>query len=199
MLLCIYVAVCADNNHVRTWTVTRFRGMISTQPGSTPLASFKIISLEETESHSSYSSGNDIGECREVMIITGPCVYEVKRTPKVHLECLYTWYTKIVYYFYTGPFGERDDQQVFIQKVIPITNKLFVRLSSTGKRFVQTKTTYAWNVRVEELISTHLKLIQHLHLSHCSVWWITHSFLHSTFQVLRPVLMFMQHWSTMVR
>lgn len=54
--------MCADNNHVRTWTVTRFRGMISTQPGSTPLASFKIISLEETESHSSYSSGNDIGE-----------------------------------------------------------------------------------------------------------------------------------------
>lgn len=41
-------------------------------------------------------------------------------------------------YFYvfspSGPFGERDDQQVFIQKVIPITNKLFVRLSSTGKR-----------------------------------------------------------------
>uniref|UniRef100_A0A8C9SD86 Potassium channel tetramerization domain containing 3 n=1 Tax=Scleropages formosus TaxID=113540 RepID=A0A8C9SD86_SCLFO len=90
------VSVCADNNHVRTWTVTRFRGMISTQPGSTPLASFKILSLEEAESHGSYSSGNDI-----------------------------------------GPFGERDDQQVFIQKVIPITNKLFVRLSSTGKRICE--------------------------------------------------------------
>ncbi|XP_063648125.1 BTB/POZ domain-containing protein KCTD3 isoform X4 [Pan troglodytes] len=90
------VSVCADNNHVRTWTVTRFRGMISTQPGSTPLASFKILSLEETESHGSYSSGNDI-----------------------------------------GPFGERDDQQVFIQKVVPITNKLFVRLSSTGKRICE--------------------------------------------------------------
>ncbi|XP_020040903.1 BTB/POZ domain-containing protein KCTD3 isoform X3 [Castor canadensis] len=88
--------ICADNNHVRTWTVTRFRGMISTQPGSTPLASFKILSLEETESHGSYSSGNDI-----------------------------------------GPFGERDDQQVFIQKVVPITNKLFVRLSSTGKRICE--------------------------------------------------------------
>lgn len=36
--------------------------MISTQPGSTPLASFKILSLEETESHGSYCSGNDIGE-----------------------------------------------------------------------------------------------------------------------------------------
>ncbi|XP_076156509.1 BTB/POZ domain-containing protein KCTD3 [Alosa pseudoharengus] len=90
------VSVCADNNHVRTWTVTRFRGMISTQPGSTPLASFKILSLEEAESHNSYSAGNDV-----------------------------------------GPFGERDDQQVFIQKVIPITNKLFVRLSSTGKRICE--------------------------------------------------------------
>lgn len=58
----LHPPVCADNNHVRTWTVTRFRGMISTQPGSTPLASFKILSLEETESHGSYCSGNDIGE-----------------------------------------------------------------------------------------------------------------------------------------
>lgn len=62
MLLYIFsFLVCADNNHVRTWTVTRFRGMISTQPGSTPLASFKILSLEEAESHGSYCSGNDIG------------------------------------------------------------------------------------------------------------------------------------------
>jgi hypothetical protein len=27
------ISVCASNNHVRTWNVTRFRGMISTQPG----------------------------------------------------------------------------------------------------------------------------------------------------------------------
>lgn len=61
IIFCVCVSVCADNNHVRTWTVTRFRGMISTQPGSTPLASFKILSLEEAESHGSYCSGNDIG------------------------------------------------------------------------------------------------------------------------------------------
>lgn len=73
----ICVVVCADNNHVRTWTVTRFRGMISTQPGSTPLASFKIISLEEAESHSSYSSGNDIGEWQEEMsILEAPCFHK---------------------------------------------------------------------------------------------------------------------------
>ncbi len=27
------VSVCCEYNHVRTWGVTRFRGMISTQPG----------------------------------------------------------------------------------------------------------------------------------------------------------------------
>lgn len=35
---------------------------------------------------------------------------------------------------HTGPYGERDDQQVFIQKVVPNASQLFVRLSSTGQR-----------------------------------------------------------------
>ncbi|XP_013402307.1 BTB/POZ domain-containing protein KCTD3 [Lingula anatina] len=87
------VSVCSEYYHVRTWSVTRFRGMISTQPGSTPLASFKIVSLEDTEPLVSYSAGNDI-----------------------------------------GPYGEQDDQQVFVQKVVPETHQLYVRLSSTGKR-----------------------------------------------------------------
>ncbi|XP_061453074.1 SH3KBP1-binding protein 1 isoform X2 [Rhineura floridana] len=87
------ISVCADNNHVRTWTVTRFRGMISTQPGSTPLASFKILALESVDGHGGCNAGTDI-----------------------------------------GPFGERDDQQVFLQKVVPDSSKLYVRLSSTGKR-----------------------------------------------------------------
>uniref|UniRef100_UPI00398E763E BTB/POZ domain-containing protein KCTD3 isoform X2 n=1 Tax=Pristiophorus japonicus TaxID=55135 RepID=UPI00398E763E len=90
------ISVCADNNHVRTWTVTRFRGMISTQPGSTPLASFKILSLEDLDGHGGCSAGLEI-----------------------------------------GPFGERDDEQVFIQKVVPDTSQIFVRLSSTGKRICE--------------------------------------------------------------
>lgn len=53
--------VCADNNHVRTWTVTRFRGMISTQPGSTPLSSFKILSLDDVDGHGGCSAGTEIG------------------------------------------------------------------------------------------------------------------------------------------
>ena len=35
-----------------------------------------------------------------------------------------------------GPYGEKDDQQLFIQKVVPETSQLFVRLSSTGQRSV---------------------------------------------------------------
>lgn len=67
--------------------------MISTQPGSTPEASFKIVSLEATESVCSYSAGNEI-----------------------------------------GPFGEQDDEQIFVQKVVPDIDQLFVRYASTGKR-----------------------------------------------------------------
>ncbi|KAL0271207.1 UNVERIFIED_CONTAM: hypothetical protein PYX00_008377 [Menopon gallinae] len=87
------VSVCSEYSHVRTWSVNRFRGMISTQPGSTPVASFKIISLEETESYVGYVSANDC-----------------------------------------GPFGEQDDEQIFVQKVVPESDKLFVRLASNGKR-----------------------------------------------------------------
>ncbi|GFR62246.1 BTB/POZ domain-containing protein KCTD3 [Elysia marginata] len=87
------VSVCAKYNHVRTWNVTRFRGMISTQPGSTPLASFKIVSLDDLDPLVSYTAGNDF-----------------------------------------GPFGEQDDNQLFVQKVVSDTDQLFIRQSSTGYR-----------------------------------------------------------------
>ncbi|ESO06046.1 hypothetical protein HELRODRAFT_119358, partial [Helobdella robusta] len=87
------VSVCSEYNHVRSWSVTRFRGMINTQPGSMPLASFKIFNVEDTYTSAQYHSANDF-----------------------------------------GPFGEKDDLQVFIQKVIPESDQLFVRLSSSGKR-----------------------------------------------------------------
>lgn len=38
-----------------------------------------------------------------------------------------------------GPFGDRDNYQVFIQKCVPYTDQLFVRLSSTGKRLCTIK------------------------------------------------------------
>ncbi|XP_077466683.1 SH3KBP1-binding protein 1 isoform X2 [Stigmatopora argus] len=99
------ISVCADNNHVRTWTVTRFRGMISTQPGSTPLTSFKILSLDEVDGQGGCSAGTEI-----------------------------------------GPYGERDDQQVFIQRVVPDTDKLYVRLSSNGKRVCEVRSVDATSI-----------------------------------------------------
>ncbi|EFA07111.1 BTB/POZ domain-containing protein KCTD3 isoform X2 [Tribolium castaneum] len=87
------VSVCCEYNHVRSWRVTRFRGMLSTQPGSTPEASFKIVSLEAVEPSISHATSNDC-----------------------------------------GPFGEQDDEQVFIQKIVPDADQLFVRLASNGRR-----------------------------------------------------------------
>lgn len=88
--------------------VTRFRGMISTQPGSTPSSSFKIVSLEEELPSAINNHGNDI-----------------------------------------GPYGDQDDEQIFVQKVmmmmkvvivrvmlqvIPETDVITVRLASVGTR-----------------------------------------------------------------
>ncbi|XP_030370881.1 SH3KBP1-binding protein 1 [Scaptodrosophila lebanonensis] len=86
------VSVCSEYHHVRTWSLTRFRGMLSTQPGSTPEASFKIVSLEATETNYSYAAGNDF-----------------------------------------GPYGDYDDM-IFVQKVVPETDQLYVRLASNGDR-----------------------------------------------------------------
>ena len=61
LMVIICFAVCQEYNHVRSWSVTRFRGMISTQPGSMPLASFKVISLEDFEPSVQYEAGNNTG------------------------------------------------------------------------------------------------------------------------------------------
>ena len=53
------------------------------------------------------------------------------------IPCLYISDVLFPFHFvlYTaGPFGERDEEQVFIQRIIPETNKIFVRFCSTGKR-----------------------------------------------------------------
>ena len=60
--------------------MTRFRGMISTQPGSTPMASFKVVSLEEFDPQQSYIAGNDFGKILK---------YGKRKTPRLHnnLKC----------------------------------------------------------------------------------------------------------------
>ncbi|XP_060534512.1 BTB/POZ domain-containing protein KCTD3 isoform X2 [Cylas formicarius] len=99
------VSVCSEYNHVRSWRVTRFRGMLSTQPGSTPEASFKIVALEAAEAGVAPVGGVGLG---------------LSPASAVGNDC--------------GPFGEQDDEQVFVQKVVPDADQLFVRLASNGKR-----------------------------------------------------------------
>ncbi|XP_066245472.1 BTB/POZ domain-containing protein KCTD3 isoform X1 [Euwallacea similis] len=98
------VSVCSEYNHVRSWRVTRFRGMLSTQPGSAPEASFKIVALEAAEP--SLGALGASGGLTSASIAGNDC----------------------------GPFGEQDDEQVFVQKVVPDADQLFVRLASNGKR-----------------------------------------------------------------
>ncbi|XP_065661474.1 BTB/POZ domain-containing protein KCTD3 isoform X4 [Hydra vulgaris] len=92
------ISVCSEYNHVRTWSVTRFRGMISTQPGPKSLSSFNIIALEQGHPHPSYKCGN--------------CI---------------------------GPYGDKDEQLLFVQKVVPDTDQIFVRAAASGKTLMTCK------------------------------------------------------------
>ena len=92
------ISVCSEYNHVRTWNVTRFRGMISTQPGPTSLASFNVVALDQGNSHPSFAAGNSI-----------------------------------------GPYGDRDEIILFVQKVVPDIDQIYVRLAATGRRLMTCK------------------------------------------------------------
>lgn len=74
----LYV-VCAEN-HVRSWTITRFRGLISTQPGSTPIASFKVLSLEGA--HSLFYPVNSIGK----HTVCNTCIYIYLKLNHTHSQ-----------------------------------------------------------------------------------------------------------------
>ena len=109
------VSVCSEYNHVRSWTVTRFRGMISTQPGSTPSASFKIVSLEDDTPSGASGHGNDIGPY-------GDQDDEQVKTKEKFPPKTPVWLLKYCLL------------QVFVQKVVPETDLLTVRLASKGTR-----------------------------------------------------------------
>ena len=91
----LLVSVCSDDNHVRTWSVTRFRGMISTQPGSTSIASFKIMSLEEVDSSASLGlRGTEAVGAQSAR----------RTVAQTAADC--------------GPFGDQDDQQVRANRIL---------------------------------------------------------------------------------
>lgn len=116
--------------------------MISTQPGSTPLTSFKILSLDDIDGHGGCAAGTEIGKLeRAALKLTQndsikPHSFSIKS--HLYLFCGFLVHNALTddCVVCAGPYGERDEQQVFIQRVVPDTDKLYVRLSSNGKRSV---------------------------------------------------------------
>lgn len=118
------ISVCSEYNHVRTWRVPRFRGMISTQPGSTPEASFKVHSTPN--SNKSYLFRQQLRiNCKPLLDVFSHQIVSLEST-----DSAYSYSAGNDF----GPFGEQDDEQVFVQKVIPETDQLYVRLASNGDR-----------------------------------------------------------------
>jgi len=101
------ISIC-NKMHVRTWAFTRFRGHISTHPGSTSLASFKILALDESE----------LGEVN---------------SKKAENDKSEDW---LLYQYNVGPFGQQDDgdKQVLIEKLQTHTDNINVLNASNGTR-----------------------------------------------------------------
>ncbi|CAH2045175.1 unnamed protein product, partial [Iphiclides podalirius] len=152
------VSVCSEYNHVRSWRVTRFRGMISTQPGTTPKAAFKVLALEAptAQPHNdcelentcrlrrqvSLSENYLVSVCSEynhvrswrVTRFRGMISTQPGTTPKAAFKVLALEAPTAQPHNDCGPYGEQDEEQIFIQKVVPDTDTLYVRLASNGKR-----------------------------------------------------------------
>ncbi len=109
-----YLISMCNKMHVRTWTLTRFRGRISTQPGSTPHASFRIIKLDEAV------VGLDEDDEQSVS--------SVSQINKEEENCLSNCEV--------GPFGDQDDgdKQVFIERFRSQTDHANVLTASNGQK-----------------------------------------------------------------
>ena len=46
-----FLISCCSRRHVRTWSMTRFRGVLSTQPGSVPFSDFELTSQAQIKKH----------------------------------------------------------------------------------------------------------------------------------------------------
>lgn len=121
-----YLISTCSKMHVRTWTLTRFRGRISTQPGSTPHASFRLMKLDENSFDRIIRDEN--GE--EASVIPRPTPV-IRDNPGVSIcpACV-------------GPFGDQDDvegRQVFVEKLKSSTDRVSIILASNGERICTLK------------------------------------------------------------
>lgn len=89
--------------------------MISTQPGTTPEASFKVLALEASDPN---------------ILLSNDCGKYFNKKIYIFLSVVMGNYVIT----FLGPYGEQDEEQIFVQKVVPETDTLYVRLASNGKR-----------------------------------------------------------------
>jgi len=101
------ISVC-NKMHVRTWTMTRFRGRISTQPGSTPHASFRIIRFDENLFGDECDGEQSVGSTGSIGVSNSD----------------------------VGPFGDQDDgdKQVLIERFRTETDSANVLTASNGQK-----------------------------------------------------------------
>ena len=120
---------------MRTWKIHRFRGRISTQPGSIPLASFRVradrlsrIGTQNANEGAEY--GLSMGAARvgararfSVPISDGGGHASPILRSNIGLALV------------TGPYGERDQPQMFLQTVSWEPSRVVVLDAATGKRY----------------------------------------------------------------
>ena len=56
-----FLISCCERRHVRAWQMTRFRGVLSTQPGSVPHSDFELTSESPLEKHQIGPFGDGCG------------------------------------------------------------------------------------------------------------------------------------------
>lgn len=116
------ISTCSKN-HIRSWSLTRFRGLISTQPGSTPHASFSLLKLPADEYSVVPQSPQSSPEHSPIGVMSF-----LRRTLPVRRP-------------YNGPHGDQEDgdKQVFIERVHPFTSQVNVVVASNGNRICTLK------------------------------------------------------------
>lgn len=115
-----YLISMCNKMHVRTWTLTRFRGRISTQPGSTPHASFRIMKIDESQLVEYKDNFEGLEKSASMLSL---CESVELRPADV------------------GPFGDQDDgdKQVFVEKLRSHTDRLAVLMASNGQKICELK------------------------------------------------------------
>ncbi|XP_015786942.1 BTB/POZ domain-containing protein KCTD3-like [Tetranychus urticae] len=116
------ISMCSKR-HVRTWTMTRFRGRISTQPGSTPHASFRVLSIDDL--HMEEDCCQSLGSSSSTSTGTRGMSKSVSDLASYNKR-----------YLDVGPFGDQGDgeQLVFIEMYRSQADSIHVLMASDGER-----------------------------------------------------------------